>query len=199
MKDKAPSMARRAGLACQLGLDRNPLRRRTDWLESCIMAGLLAVFLAGAPLTAIAAGSWAHNAGLHEQRAQRSWHQVAVVLLHAAPRQAAFRHLSPPAEVRARWTQPGGRIRAGEVPAPPGSRAGSGVQVWAGRSGPVAGVPLTSDEITVRAIMAGILAPAGLVIVVIGLERAARWLLNRQRLAAWEDAWSRADPQTRHG
>ncbi len=54
------------------------------------MAGLLAVFLAGAPLAAIAAVGWAHGAGLREQRVQRSWHQVSV--LQPAPRQAAFRH-----------------------------------------------------------------------------------------------------------
>jgi hypothetical protein len=77
---------------------------------------------------------------------------------------------------------------------PPGSRAGSRVRVWAGRSGPVARVPLTSGEITARAIAAGILAPAGLAIVVIALARAARWLLERRRLAAWEDAWTRTGP-----
>jgi len=41
-------MARRAGLARHLALDHNPLRRRADRLETCIMAGLLAAFLAGA-------------------------------------------------------------------------------------------------------------------------------------------------------
>src|SRR6266566_4740834 len=103
MNDKVPPAARRAGFASQLGLDRNPLRRRTDWLESAIVAGLLAVFLAGAPLAAIGATGWTHSAGLREQRAQRSWRQVSMVLLQAAPRQAVFRHWSPPARVRARW------------------------------------------------------------------------------------------------
>ncbi len=200
MNDKAPPLARRAWLARQLRLDRNPLRRRTDWLESAIMAGLLAIFLAGAPLAAIAAGTWAHAAGLREQCAQRAWHQVTVVLLHGAPPLAAFKHWSPAAPVRARWTQPSGLFRTGEVPAPPGSRAGSRVRVWAGRSGPVAGVPMTSGEVTARAIAAEILAMAGLAIVFVGLARAARWLLDRRRLAGWEVAWRRVGPQwTRHG
>jgi hypothetical protein len=30
-------------------MDCNPLRRRTDWLEFRVIAGLIAVFLAGAP------------------------------------------------------------------------------------------------------------------------------------------------------
>ena len=199
MNDNAPPTARRARVARQLGLDRNPLRRRTDRLETGIMAGLLAAFLAGAPLAAIAAGGWTHAAGLREQRAQRSWYQVSLVLLHSTPRQAAFKQWSPPAPVLARWTQPARQARAGQVPAPPGSRAGSRIRVWADNLGPVAGVPLTSGEITAREIAAGILAPAALAIVFLGLARAARWLLERRRLAAWQDAWTRADSQTRHG
>jgi hypothetical protein len=195
MNDKAPPIARRARLARHLAPDHNPLRRHTDRLETYLMAGLLAAFLAGAPLIAIAAGSWAHTAGLSDRRAQRSWHQVPAVLLQTAPRQAAFRHWSPPARVRARWAPPGGKARAGEVWVPAGSRAGSTVQVWAGRSGPVASVPLTSDEITARVITAGMLALAGLAIVLLGVARAVRWLLDRRRLAAWEAAWNSAGPQ----
>jgi len=194
MNDKVPPAARHAGFVSQLGLDRNPLRRRTDWLESAIMAGLLAVFLAGAPLAAISSAGWAHSSGLREQRAQRSWRQVSVVLLQAAPRQAAFRHWSPPAGVRARWAPPGRPVHAAEVWAPPGSRAGSTERVWVGRTGPVAGVPLTSDVITARAVAAGILAPVCLAIVVLALGQAARWQLNRRRLAAWEAAWKSAAP-----
>src|SRR5258708_8273845 len=106
MNDKAPPIARRAGLACHLALDHNPLRRGTDRLEACITAGLLAAFLAGAPLVAIAAASWAHAADLSEPHGQRSWHQIPVMLLHAPPRQAPFRHLSPPAPLRAQRSPP---------------------------------------------------------------------------------------------
>ena len=167
-------MARRAGFSRHLALDHNPLRRRTDRLETCITAGLLAAFLAGAPLIAAAAVGWAHAWDLRQQRAQRSWHQVPALLLQAAPRHAAFRHTSSSiAWVRARCTPPGGRARAGEVPAPPGSRAGSRLLVWADRSGPVAGSPLTRDVITARAIAAGMLALAFLAIVLLGLARSA--------------------------
>jgi hypothetical protein len=34
-------------LARRLGLDRNPLRRRTDKIATCLAAALIAVFLAG--------------------------------------------------------------------------------------------------------------------------------------------------------
>ncbi len=72
---------------------------------------------------------------------------------------------------------------------------GSTERVWAGRSGPVAGVPLTSDVITARAVAAGILAPVCLAIVVLALGQAARWQLNRRWFAAWEAAWKSAAPR----
>ena len=183
-----------AGMARRLGLDRNPLRRRTDRLQACIMAGLLAAFLTGAPLIALAAGGWVHTAGLREQREQRSWHQVPVVLLQTAPRHDAFWHWSPGEPVQAWWTPPGGRRHTGTVPAPPGARAGSTVHVWADRSGPVAGTPLTGDEITARAITAATLAVACLAIVMAAVGRVARGLLDRRRLAAWEADWTSTGP-----
>lgn len=90
MNDKAPPTARLAGLVHHLALDHNPLRRHTDRLQTCIMAGLLA----GAPLLTVAAGGWAHAGDLREQRAERSWHHVPAVPLQAAPPLAAFRHWS---------------------------------------------------------------------------------------------------------
>ncbi len=69
------------------------------------------------------------------------------------------------------------------------------MRVWGDSSGPVAGAPLTPDEITARAIAAAILAPAGLAIVLYALVRILRWLLDRRRLAAWEAAWTSTGPQ----
>jgi hypothetical protein len=51
-------------LARGLGLDGNPLRRASDRAEAWIRAGLLVVFLIGAPMAAVAAGlSTAHAEG----------------------------------------------------------------------------------------------------------------------------------------
>lgn len=51
-------------LARDFGLDSNPLRRASDRAEAWIRAGLVVVFLIGAPTAAVAAGlSTAHAAG----------------------------------------------------------------------------------------------------------------------------------------
>src|SRR5258708_14262039 len=95
MNHKAPPTARRAGLARHLALDHNPLRRRADRLETCIMAGLLAAFLAGAPLVAVAARTWAHAGNLRQQHAHQPWHQGPPVLLPPAPPHPPFIPPSP--------------------------------------------------------------------------------------------------------
>src|SRR5262249_6122528 len=66
-----------------LGVDRNPLRRRTDKIATWLMAQFLVAVLIGAPLFGIAAFTWAGRAGAAEQRAERSWHEVPAVLLRS--------------------------------------------------------------------------------------------------------------------
>jgi hypothetical protein len=53
---------KRTRLSRRLGLDGNPLRRRTDKIAACAAAALLASFLIGAPLSVVAAG-WAARSG----------------------------------------------------------------------------------------------------------------------------------------
>lgn len=135
-------------LARRLWMGRSPLRRRTDQIEAWITAGLLAVFLVGAPLSGIAAGRWVQQGGLREQRAQQSWHEVPAVLLQSAPPLSGvyFRtSWNPDVQVLARWPGPGRRDRTGEVWVPPGLLAGQTTPVWvtgsAGRPGPRWGGP----------------------------------------------------------
>ena len=70
-------------LARRLGLDGNPLRRRTDKIAAFLAALLVAVFLIGAPLLSVVAVGWAGRAGAVGQGAERSWLQVPAVLLQA--------------------------------------------------------------------------------------------------------------------
>lgn len=189
-------------LARRLWVGRNPLRRRTDRIEAWITAGLLAVFLAGAPLAWIAGGRWAQHGGMLEQRAQQSWHQVPAVLVASAP---ALPNLglrtswSFDVMALARWSVPGGRQVAGEVPVAPGTLAGATVPVWVNRSGRPTGPPLLHAQLMKRVIGAEVLAPAGLAVVLLCAGVLARWLLDRRRIAGWETGWASIGPRwTRH-
>lgn len=193
---------RPARLARQMGLGRNPLRRRTDRIEALISAVLLALFLVGAPLLGTSLGRWVHQGGLSEQRAQQSWHQTPARLLATAPPapryafRLSWRNAVP---VRARWSGPGGQPRSGEVSAPPGSRAGQLVKVWVDGSGRVTGPPLRGAELTRRVAGAEVLAPLALGVVLLMVGFVVRWLLNRRRLRDWEVGWASIGPRwSRH-
>jgi hypothetical protein len=193
---------RPARLARRMGLGRNPLRRRTDRLEALISAALLAVFLIGAPLFGTSLGRWVYQGGLSEQRAQQSWHLTHAKLLATAPPipRSAFRlSWQSTVPVPARWSGPGGQPRSGEVPAPPGSRAGQLVRIWVDSSGRVTGPPLPGAELTRRVVSAEVLGPLALGVVLLIVALAVRWLLNRRRLREWEAGWASIGPRwTRH-
>jgi hypothetical protein len=193
---------RLARLARQMGLGRNPLRRRTDRIEAWISAGLLAVFLISAPLIGTSIGRWVHQGGVREQRAQQSWHRTPAVLLTDAPALPGYQfRLSwkTTVPVPARWFAPGGQPRSGDVPAPAGSRAGQLVQVWVDRTGRVTGPPLAGTELTRRVVGAEVLIPLVLAVLLLVLAGVTRWLLNRRRLRAWEAAWASIGPRwTKH-
>jgi len=113
---------RTAWLARRLGLDGNPLRRRTDRAAAWAAALLLAVFLIGAPLLSVAAIGWAGRAGAADQPAERSWRQVPAVLLEAP--QAPAREMVGYSRVRARWTAPADEVPDGTCQRPPVTNTG---------------------------------------------------------------------------
>ncbi len=199
MIDPAPRTTGLGRLTQRLGLDRNPLRRRSDRAETSIMAALLAVFLIGAPVTAVAASNVAHAAAVQARHARQESHRVPAILLEAAPKNAGFMYQSATfAWVRARWKAPNGSVRVGEIPAVGGTRAGSTVRVWVDNSGRVTSAPLTTAQIIHRAVATVILAPIALAVLLLSMAAMARRLLERRRLAGWEAGWEAIEPQWTH-
>src|SRR5689334_5255427 len=116
-------------LIARLGLDGNPLRRRTDKIAAWGALILLALFLAGAPIVGSVAGHWAYRAAVSELQAQRSWREVTAVLLQKAPVEPGSYDASN-SWAPARWTPPGGHARQGMISVSAGTPAGSRVRIW---------------------------------------------------------------------
>ena len=187
---------RRARLARKLGLDANPLRRRTDKIATWLIAQFLVVVLIGAPLFAIAAFSWAARAGAAEQRAERSWREVPAVLLRSVPVPDSFAGgVFGYSWVPARWTAPNGKVRSGDIPVEVGLTAGRKVRLWVDAAGTPTDVPLTHRAIVARAGTAAAVATVVLLIALSSLALIVRWLLDRRRLTDWELAWAIVGPQ----
>jgi len=183
-------------LARKLGLDANPLRRRTDKLATWLIAQFLVVVLIGAPLFAIAAFSWAARAGAAEQRAERSWREVPAVLLRSVPVPDSFAGgVFGYSWVPARWTAPNGKVRSGDIPVEVGLTAGRKVRLWVDATGTPTDVPLTHRAIVARAGTAAAVATVVLLIALSSLALIVRWLLDRRRLTDWELAWAIVGPQ----
>ena len=187
---------RASRLAARMGLDGNPLRRRTDRLATWLAAQFLVVVLIAVPLAAIAAFGWASRSGAAELRAERAWRVVPAVLLRSVPVADSFAGgVFGYAWVPARWTAPDGRVRTGDIPVEVGLRAGRKVSMWVDATGMPTDVPLTHRAVEARAASAAAVASILLLLVLSCLACAGRWLLDRRRLADWELAWAIVGPQ----
>jgi hypothetical protein len=173
--------------------DRNPLRRRCDWVEAVIVAGLVAAFILGGSLAALTAGQWTYDTALRNEQADRAaLHQVVAVLLTTAQGWS-------PAMAQARWTAPDGVRRTGWVPVPPGSSPGSAVRVWIGPAGRPAEPPLRRSQVVGQAVMAAAAAVIALAMLLGGAGLFARHVADRHRLAAWDAQWQMTGPKwSRH-
>jgi len=176
-----------------LGLDGNPLRRRIDKVAACLAALLMALFLIGAPVLSMAVAHWVGHTAATAQRAARSWSQVPAVLLRGAPLTAGW--VFGPSWVPARWTAPDGHERAGTIPVSTRMAAGRTVRLWVDGAGSPTGPPPRYGALVASEALTAALATAALGIVLLGLARAGRWVLDRRRLAAWEAAWAAVGPQ----
>jgi hypothetical protein len=183
-----------ARLARGLWPDRNPLRRPTDRAEAAVAAGLLAAFLAGAPLAALAAGHWAYTAGLRTERAEHAARrQVPATLLQNAPPAATMYGLAARPAL-AWWRAPGGTIRTGMVTVDHPACAGTVVREWVTASGQLAGPPLTPGQVTFLAAAAATAGPLALGAVLLAGGLLARRRLARHRLDAWDAEWRVVGP-----
>jgi len=162
------------------------------------MGGLVAVFLAGAPLAAVAAGHAAYDTGSRAARAQQAtWRQVPAVLAATAP--AAGFHQDQ-VTVPARWIAPDGTRHAGTVLAAPGTKAGRAVMVWIDGAGRLTGhPPLQLAQVPGQAVLAAMLTLLAIGFIVLCVGLLAHAVLGRRRLAAWDADWQVTEPHWTKG
>ncbi len=194
MTATTPRKTRLARLSRRLGLDRNPLRRPTDRVETWILAGLLAAFLIGAPVAATAAAAAEHAAGVRALRAQQAWRHVPAVLMQSAGSDGSSMYESF-GWVRAKWIAPGRKAQIGRIPVMLGKRAGSTVHIWVDRAGHAMAAPLTRSQITRGMVGAAVFAPFGLAVLLLAMAGLTHRLFSRRRLAGWATAWAAVEPQ----
>ena len=160
--------------------------------------GLVAAFMAGAPLAAVAAGHAAYSIGSRTAHAQQAaWRQVSAVLLATAPA-AGYRQYQ--VTVQAWWTAPDGTRHTGTVLAPPGTKADCTVMVWADTAGRLTGgPPLQLSQVRGQAALVTMLTPLALGFILLCTGLVVHAVLGRRRLAAWDGDWQATEPQWTKG
>ena len=174
--------------------DGNPLRRRTDRVETCLLAGLFVAAAAGAPFAAQAAShAWLADATHTRQAQLATRHEVSAVLAQGAGAVGEYT-LRSQVPTLASWKSAGGTLRAGDVPAPPGSPPGTLVSVWTDDNGYLVSPPLTVTQVADQVDAARVAAVGGIVIFYMAGTLAIRQLLNHRRMAAWDADWVATAP-----
>lgn len=179
--------------------DRNPLRRRTDRVETYLLAGLFVAAAAGAPFAAQAASHSAYASALRAQQEQLATrHQVKAVLTTPAGTTASGYSITSNVLTGASWTSAAGTPRSGEILAREGSPKGTAVTVWIDEDGNLASPPLLAAQVTEQGQVAAGGAIAGVAIVFLTGAGFVRYALHRRRMAAWEADWQVTAPTWNH-
>jgi hypothetical protein len=183
-----------------MGFDRNPMRRGSDRVQALTRAGLLAVFLAGAPAAAWYVSHGIYVSGLRAAQVQAAaWHQVPAVVLRVTPVAAGWSRPRPsPVVLSLRWALPGGGPRTGEITSAGKTAAGSSLAVWIDAKGRLAHPPPSRAEVTRQAIRAAAATAVALALLLAGVSGVLSLLLDKHRLARWEADWAAVEPQWTH-
>ncbi|SEN74836.1 hypothetical protein [Nonomuraea pusilla] len=176
-------------------LDRNPLRRRTDRIESAAVLAVMLVILLSV-LPAVLAGRAAHDRAVYAAAHDR---QVQATVLRDVPAAPVAYGDAPVSDLRApvRWTDPSGTTRTGEARVPPLSKAGTLVPIWVNERGRPVASPPDEVEAVLRGAATGVLVLSGAVALTLGVFAGFRSAVDRVRYREWEADWRRADARWR--
>ncbi|MFD5480511.1 Rv1733c family protein [Streptomyces hawaiiensis] len=180
---------------------RSPLRRRSDVVEAWTVLVVAVLIIVAAPLAGTAAARWAHDEARSvsmEQRAERHRVRAEVVGRNGASLpsvQAGGQHAY---RATVRWTEPGEGTRTATARVPADTRQGETVDVWFDDRGRSVLPPVDESAVWQHTLTIGTCAAGGAVLVVLFGHFLVRRVALRRRLAEWDRAWARTEPQWTH-
>jgi hypothetical protein len=181
-----------------LGLDHNPLRRRADRVEAWLTILLATTFLFVGPVAAWHAGRAAYRQELAAARiADHGRVRISAILEQAAVLSYSGSDASPTVQnpVLAGWRRPDGTWQRGMIVPDEPAPAGTAVPVWTDATGNVTTPPRTEGDIRQDGMSAGFV----MLLIVFGVCAAGwalvRQLVNRHRMAWWQQEWTSVEPR----
>jgi hypothetical protein len=172
-------------------------------VEAWTVLVVAVLILVGAPLAGTAAAWWAHGEARSvsaEQRAERHRVRAEVVDRNddSLPSvQAGGQHVY---RATVRWTEAasGEGTRTAKARVPADTRQGETVDVWFDDRGRNVLPPVDGAAVWQHTLTVGTCAAGGAVLVVLFGHFLVRRVALRHRLAEWDRAWARTEPQWTH-
>lgn len=176
----------------------NPLCRRSDVAEAWVRRVTAGVLVGGTALTGIGVGAAVHDSELDAAEAQQAERRVVPARLQVDAPAAEGVTEDTADELRysvpVRWTAPDGSDRSGTAPVRAGADKGDTVRIWVDRQGRPAEAPLSQLDVWAHTVVAGAAAGGGVSLAVGVVRFGTLWVMNRRRMAAWEQEWQRVGP-----
>ena len=188
----------RARWARRLGLDRNPLRRTVDRVETFVRLTVLILLLAGVPAGLFVAGRMSDRVFLQQARAQRSSdRQVTAVLTQPAPTVGTVDPYSTlqTTWANARWMAPNGTAHSGQVLVEPAAPRGATARVWINAAGAITDPPVADRDVMAEVAVTVMVTGVTLILLLLGAEALTVRSLDRRRSGAWDAEWRATGPQ----
>ncbi|MFC9435825.1 hypothetical protein [Nocardia sp. NPDC057030] len=173
----------------RVGLDRNPMRRREDRVQTMVAAALALVFLIIVPVLVLTVGvSVYHTETAVVQAKTAQLHQVEATVTETgkAPLYAPIM----PAKVQ--WKDADGVVHTEDYQSTTLVQPGQSVTIWLNGADKIVEPPSGTQALSKAVLLTGG-ALLGATIVVAGSYFALRRGLDRRRLRMWEMEWATAD------
>jgi hypothetical protein len=181
----------RPGLARRLGLDHNPMRRRSDRIQTLARAAALVLLVVGC-VNAVVVGRTAHDRRLAAERVDARIGYRVTGNVVSDPSAAVSPDGYPIRDaVRVSWRDRAGRPHAQVVVAPIDVRT---VPLWIGADGDASTTAPTGSGAAIAGASAGLsrffATAAGLAASLLAFA----FVLHRRRMAEWEREWASVEP-----
>jgi hypothetical protein len=174
-----------------IGFDHNPLRRRSDRIQTACRVVAILAMLVVLPITIVIGAhiAAAESNQAHSQAVSR--HQVNAVTTAVATGSSGYYESRATAPVR--WTDQGVTHKA-VVDVDDSTPAGTVETIWVDTAGHPTVAPLSAYQAIGDGIFTGLGLAAGVAVVLVVVSALVAVRLNHVRQAEWEAEWERIDP-----
>ena len=180
--------------ARSIGLDHNPMRRRTDRIEGWSRLTATVILFLLAPVLACLAARAAYLSGASTEASDLVARQRTEAVLLQDASYSSSTGVVPTVLTLATWRTADDTVKTGWIRARSGATSGSTVKIWINRDGLPADPPRDHSETLATTVATAVLIPPGTALVLGIGQLVLRACLDRRRLAEWQIAWQRVEP-----